>query len=166
MKAFCLLMAIALAAVLAGCNPPPPTVEQFNAANAVRAKKCADQGYKLGSKDNATCVELAVVAERQAQQTNNDIAIGVVGAVISDARLKRDIVFLGRLDGGVELVSFRYAAGGEKWVGVIAQQVAALRPDAVLRGSDGYLRVDYARLGLRLMTWDDWSARQRRQAQR
>jgi hypothetical protein len=36
--------------------------------------------------------------------------------------------------------------------------VAAVRPDAVVRGGDGYLRVDYARLGLRFQTWDEWLA--------
>jgi hypothetical protein len=35
---------------------------------------------------------------------------------------------------------------------------AAVKPEAVLRGADGYLRVDYARLGLRLQTWDQWTA--------
>jgi hypothetical protein len=29
----------------------------------------------------------------------------------------------------------------------------------VLRGKDGYLRVDYGQLGMKLMTWDDWTAR-------
>jgi hypothetical protein len=31
-------------------------------------------------------------------------------------------------------------------------------PWAVARGSDGYLRVHYDRLGLRLQTWDEWMA--------
>jgi hypothetical protein len=38
----------------------------------------------------------------------------------------------------------------------MAQDVAQLRPDAVLRGADGFLRVDYGRLGTRLMTRDEW----------
>ena len=40
----------------------------------------------------------------------------------------------------------------------MAQEVAAVKPDAVSRGADGYLRVDYARLGLRLQTWEQWAA--------
>ena len=39
-------------------------------------------------------------------------------------------------------------------VGVMAEVV----PEAVQRGADRYLCVDYARLGLRLQTWDQWSA--------
>lgn len=43
-------------------------------------------------------------------------------------------------------------------VGVMAQEVAEVVPEAVQRGADRYLCVDYARLGLRLQTWDQWSA--------
>jgi hypothetical protein len=35
-----------------------------------------------------------------------------------------------------------------------------MMPEAVRRGTDGYLRVDYARLGLRAQTWDQWVALQ------
>ena len=42
----------------------------------------------------------------------------------------------------------------------MAHEVAAIRPEAVRRGPDGYLRVDYARLGLRMQTWDEWVAAQ------
>ncbi len=43
------------------------------------------------------------------------------------------------------------------YVGVMAQEVALLRPDAVVRDAlDDYLRVDYSRLGLRLMTLPQW----------
>lgn len=30
-------------------------------------------------------------------------------------------------------------------------------PGAMVRGADGYLRVDYQKLGLRLMTWQEWT---------
>jgi hypothetical protein len=40
----------------------------------------------------------------------------------------------------------------------MAQEVAAVKPEAVLRGADGYLRVHYERLGLRLQTWEQWAA--------
>jgi hypothetical protein len=41
---------------------------------------------------------------------------------------------------------------------VIAQEVQAVRPDAVLRGSDGYLRVRYDVLGVKFQTYDRWLA--------
>jgi hypothetical protein len=41
----------------------------------------------------------------------------------------------------------------------MAQEVALLRPDAIVRDSlDDFLRVDYGRLGLKLMTWPEWKA--------
>ena len=75
----------------------------------------------------------------------------------SDIRLKRDIAQVGEHN-GINLYRFRYLWSNTTYVGVMAQEVAAVKPDAVSRGADGYLRVDYARLGLRMQTWDQWVA--------
>jgi hypothetical protein len=41
----------------------------------------------------------------------------------------------------------------------MAQAVALIRPDAIVRGGlDDYLRVDYRRLDLKLMTLPEWRA--------
>ena len=72
--------------------------------------------------------------------------------------LKHDIVRLGSLPDGLGIYRFRYNWSDQVYVGVIAQEVMKVRPDAVVRGSDGYLRVDYDRLGLRLQTFDEWLA--------
>jgi Chaperone of endosialidase len=80
--------------------------------------------------------------------------------VISDARSKRDIAPVGGLAGGIGLYRYRYLWSDVIYVGVIAQEVAAVMPEAVRRGADGYLHVDYARLGLRMQTWDEWVAAQ------
>ena len=71
-------------------------------------------------------------------------------------RLKRDIVLLKRLDGGIGLYRYRYLWSDTIYVGVMAQEVTHVAPHAVLAGPDGYLRVDYARLGMQLLTWDEW----------
>jgi len=43
------------------------------------------------------------------------------------------------------------------FVGVMAQEVALIHPEAIVRAAtDDYLRVDYSRLGLTLMTWPQW----------
>jgi hypothetical protein len=90
-----------------------------------------------------------------------DAAAGVcVSACASDIRLKRDIAPVGRLAGGIDLYRYRYLWSDTVHVGVMAHEVAATRPEAVRRGIDGYLRVDYARLGLRVRTWDEWVAPQ------
>jgi hypothetical protein len=76
----------------------------------------------------------------------------------SDIRLKHDIERLGRLDNGLGFYRFAYNGGEQRYVGVMAQEVEAIRPDAVTRGRDGYLRVFYGRLGLRMQTYEDWLA--------
>jgi hypothetical protein len=76
----------------------------------------------------------------------------------SDVRLKRDIVPVARRADGIGLYRYRYHWSDRLWVGVMAQEVAAIVPDAVSRGAAGFLEVDYARLGLALMTWAEWQA--------
>jgi hypothetical protein len=67
----------------------------------------------------------------------------------SDARLKTNIKPLtnalsriAQLDG----YSFDWKATGDSSVGVIAQEVETVLPEAVINGSDGFLKVDYTRL--------------------
>jgi hypothetical protein len=76
----------------------------------------------------------------------------------SDIRLKRDIVLVARLDDGLGLYRYRYLWSDTVYVGVMAQEVALIHPGAVIKGVDGYLRVDYSQLGLRLMTESEWEA--------
>jgi hypothetical protein len=78
----------------------------------------------------------------------------------SDINLKQDIVPLARLDNGLELYRFRYRDGDPTiYVGVMAQEVQNIDPKAVWRDRDGYLRVDYALIGVKFMTWKEWVAR-------
>ena len=65
---------------------------------------------------------------------------------------------LGRLDNGLGLYRFSYNGSNKAYVGVMAQEVQAVMPQAVVRGSDGYLRVYYERLGLRMQSWNEWVA--------
>ncbi|HEY7296510.1 MAG TPA: tail fiber domain-containing protein [Xanthobacteraceae bacterium] len=76
----------------------------------------------------------------------------------SDIRLKHDVALLGRLDNGLGLYRFSYNGSNNIYVGVMAQEVETIMPEAVVRGKDGYLRVYYDRLGLRLQTWRAWEA--------
>ncbi len=76
----------------------------------------------------------------------------------SDIRLKHDIALLGRLDNGLGFYRFSYNGEDKAYVGVIAQEVQAVMPDAVSRGRDGYLRVYYDKLGVKFQTYDAWIA--------
>jgi outer membrane immunogenic protein len=69
--------------------------------------------------------------------------------VVSDVRLKRDIVLVGRRSDGLGIYRFRYLWSEDVYVGVMAQEVALLHPDAVVRDDlTGYMAVNYTRLGL------------------
>ena len=76
----------------------------------------------------------------------------------SDLWLKHDVVLLGRLDNGLGYYRFSYVGSDKAYVGVIAQEVEAVKPDAVTRGRDGYLRVYYDKLGIKFRTYQDWLA--------
>ncbi|WP_165421355.1 DUF3300 domain-containing protein [Bradyrhizobium sp. Leo170] len=76
----------------------------------------------------------------------------------SDIALKHDIVLLGRLANGLGYYRFNYLGSSKPYVGVMAQEVLDVMPEAVTRGSDGYLRVYYDRLGLKFRTYSDWLA--------
>jgi hypothetical protein len=76
----------------------------------------------------------------------------------SDMMLKHDIAFLGQLDNGLGFYRFSYNGADKAYVGVMAQEVQTVVPEAVVRGGDGYLRVSYDRLGLQFQTYDQWVA--------
>ena len=90
-------------------------------------------------------------------------AVVVVAAVVvaavgrrSDIKLKYDITLLGYLDDGLGFYRFSYNGGNKAYVGVMAQDVQSVMPEAVVRGRDGYLRVDYEKLGLRFESYQQW----------
>ncbi len=68
----------------------------------------------------------------------------------SDVRLKADVKEVGTTVLGLPLYQFRYIDGEQRFEGVMAQNVIEKMPEAVIIGDDGYYRVDYARLGIRM----------------
>jgi polysaccharide biosynthesis/export protein len=119
---------------------------------AIQAGKAADPSLVGG--------DIVVVEEsggKVALKTLKDLVpFAVLGTLASDIRLKRDIVPVGHLANGLRLYRYRYVWSSTLYVGVIAQEVREVVPTAVVRGRDGYLRVDYRQLGLRMQTWDEW----------
>ncbi|SMF96659.1 Tat (twin-arginine translocation) pathway signal sequence [Methylomagnum ishizawai] len=64
--------------------------------------------------------------------------------VPSDRRLKADIVREGTLPNGVALYSFRYTWSQQRFVGVMADEIEAVKPQAVSIHRTGYKMVDYS----------------------
>jgi hypothetical protein len=76
----------------------------------------------------------------------------------SDIAFKHDIVLLGYLPSGLGYYRFSYNGSDKAYVGVMAQDVQTIAPNAVTRGPDGYLRVFYDRLGVKFQTYQQWIA--------
>jgi Chaperone of endosialidase len=78
------------------------------------------------------------------------------GVARSDCRLKTDISRVGSLPSGLNLYRFRYVGETNDYVGVMAQEVLEVVPEAVVTRADGFLLVDYDALGTRMMTYSHW----------
>ena len=81
------------------------------------------------------------------------------GVLTSDGRLKTGIARLATLPSGLGLYRFKYLWSKTEYVGLIAQEVRDQRPDTVVEGADGFLRVDYGMLGLEMPTYQAWLER-------
>jgi len=65
-------------------------------------------------------------------------------ALFSDRRLKTDIVPVGTLDNGLTVYSYRFIDGGPTQIGLMADEVERVNPDAVTIAPNGFKMVDYA----------------------
>ena len=68
----------------------------------------------------------------------------------SDIRLKTDIQQVGTTAHNLPLYTFRYIGDDDQYEGVMAQDVLKVMPSAVSVGKDGYYRVRYEMLGIKL----------------
>ena len=82
------------------------------------------------------------------------VADGSSGPLPSDARLKTDIHPVGHAANGLPLYEFRYIGDKTLWRGVMAQDVLAHTPEAVVTMDNGFYAVDYQMLGLTMQRVD------------
>jgi hypothetical protein len=75
---------------------------------------------------------------------------------LSDVRLICDISCVGFLENGLRLYRFRYLWSVDHFIGVLAQEVRQILPEAVIERDDGYLAVDCEMLGFSMFKVDDW----------
>jgi hypothetical protein len=66
-------------------------------------------------------------------------------SMFSDERLKEDIEPVGALKDGQTVYSYRYKGDPRTQIGLLAQEVAQVKPEAVAQHPSGYLMVDYAK---------------------
>jgi hypothetical protein len=129
----------------------------FAATMTVKAPDANAVVYCAAGVFRAGCVARPVVAptvhgvvRRSARRTTRRVVRR------SDVNLKHDIVLLGRLHNGVGFYRFSYNGSDKTYVGVMAQDVQTVLPAAVLRGRDGYLRVDYSEVGVKFQSYNAW----------
>lgn len=104
---------------------------------------------------------LSTIANNQTQMAMNSqnssnemlgTALGAGMALMSDARMKENVVCVGQdARTGLGVYEFNYVGGTQRYRGVIAQEVLDVMPSAVARGDDGFLRVRYDLLGLAMV---------------
>ena len=73
-------------------------------------------------------------------------AIGGIASIFSDPELKRDIEKIGERPDGLGVYKYRYIGQDQARVGVMADEVAILRPDALGPVIHGFATVDYEAL--------------------
>ena len=150
-------------------------VEARQAASATDAARLAQQDQEARRAQLVTMANLfgglaGLGSSTQMQQTSSGFgsqgfaggaspfsqlvgAAGAVGTLMkSDVRLKSKITFIGKLENGIKIYKWKWnekgkeLAGDQVEFGVIAQEVQKIVPEAVKRGPDGYLMVNYGAL--------------------
>jgi hypothetical protein len=109
---------------------------------AARAGADLARGQALSSVFNLPAQFLG--AQYGAQGRGGDVTPGISG-IFSDRRLKTNIQRISTRPDGLGVYEFEYIWGGGKHIGLMAQEVLGIYPDAV--GSvGGYYTVDYSRV--------------------
>jgi hypothetical protein len=123
----------------------------FDAANAVTMPLQAASGYAQGMG--------GLLGQYTNTKTSNPwgssllggvggvlSGLGSMGASFSDERLKENIRHVGQTNGGVPLYSYTYKGDDAPHIGPMAQEVAALQPDALGPEVGGFMTVRYGEL--------------------
>ena len=102
----------------------------------------------LGQSANAFAAGQIGAANARAGAMGNLMQMGTTlgaAALMSDRRVKEDITQIGTLDNGLPVYTFRYKGGDTIHMGVMAQDVEQVNPDAVLE-IGGIKHVNYGAL--------------------
>jgi hypothetical protein len=79
----------------------------------------------------------------QAQTKAGWNALGSIVSMFSDENLKQNITEVGRLYNGLPVYLYNYVGDNTPRIGLLAQEVIYINPDAVYIDSSGYLKVNY-----------------------
>lgn len=123
-----------------------------NGAQVQNPNFVSTQGQNIPTVDYAGLVNSQYqgqLAKYNTDQAGYGAILGGLGSLfsLSDRNAKKDVEEVGELKGH-KLYEYRYKGekGGNKHLGVMAQEVEKKRPDAVMMGDDGLRRVNYGKL--------------------
>lgn len=131
-----------LTALMSGAQVQSPQFQSYYTNNAAAAP-IMDAGIAQGNYN------------MQAAQNRQSGANGLMGGLaslgsaylMSDARLKLNVETIGQHPIGVRRVRWDWVDGSGEGRGVIAQELQAVKPEAVVMQPDGFLSVNYAMIG-------------------
>ena len=134
------MLAVSLTATTAFAGPPTAPIISSQSVASEAAKAELDRGV-------VAALAFAVIL----------VAISNGGGKVivpSDSRLKTDIKPIGTAPNGLTLYNFRYKGSDARYQGVMAQDVLAHTPEAVVTMANGYYAVNYDMLGLSMTRID------------
>lgn len=140
----------AFSEALAGRNQPINEITALMSGSQVSnpaSMSGATPQASVGGVDYTGLVNQQYQAKLANQQAMMGGLFGLAGNLgsafaLSDARLKTDVERVGTLDNGLPVYGYRYSFGGPYHIGVMAQDVERVNPDAVVE-IGGFKAVDY-----------------------
>lgn len=95
-----------------------------------------------------------------ASRNNNGGSSSSSSSSDSDSRLKTDVRLVETLENGIKLYAYKYIGDTQTFVGVMAQEIAKMPKfsAAISLGKHGFYKVDYGKLGLRVIGLDKMQA--------
>jgi hypothetical protein len=109
-----------------------------NALNTYQIQNGAEQ--RIAQNRAANSQAQAALGQQVIQSS---VQNGLQSYFSSDERLKENITPVGKLNNGLTVYCFNFKGSDVPYIGLIAQEVQKVCPEAVAEGEDGFLRVRY-----------------------
>jgi Chaperone of endosialidase len=134
---------------LLGMSNPNMPVQQPNAQSSVQPTNLSQNVW------NAYNAQMNNYNQQMQNMNNNTSGAmsgvgGILGGILSDRRAKQNIIHVGYLNNGLKVYQFQYKPeynDNRTYLGVMADEVEKVIPNAVSMTNDGYKMVNYSMLG-------------------
>tara|TARA_R110000868_G_scaffold46167_5_gene152788 strand:- start:2111 stop:3178 length:1068 start_codon:yes stop_codon:yes gene_type:complete len=136
----------AAAGQAAGGTSSATNISNLLTGQAASGERSATNIANLLGQQGAAIAGGQVAAGNVNRQAFGDVlGIAKVAASFSDKRLKKNIKKIGTRNDGLNVYEFEYIWGGGRQIGLMAQEVQDIYPDAISE-SGGYLMVNYSKV--------------------